>query len=194
MITSMLLYMIVIDITPGPNNLTMLYLGSRYNLAGTRKFLTASTVCFFLKMILCGLLNTALAGFIPRIMTVLKWVGALYMIYLAFHMAKSGWEEEDGLKAQQNESTYRAGVLLQILNVKSWIAALTLFAVYVIPYPEMKIGVVTASLIITVLMVISSLLWGAFGSAMKNFIARYKKPFGIVMGLSLLYCAVTAVL
>lgn len=194
MVASMILYMAVMDITPGPNNLTMLYLGSRYGLSGTRKFLTASVICFFLKMVLCGMLNSMLSEFIPQILFVMKWAGAAYMLYLAFVMAKSGWEEEGTLKAQQQESTYRSGVLLQILNGKSWIAAVTLFAVYVIPYPEMKIGVAAASFINTVLMLISSVVWGAFGSTMKNFISRYKKPFGIVMGLSLLYCTVTAVL
>ena len=128
MFTAMLVYMIVMDITPGPNNLTMLYLGSRYGLKGTRKFLTASVICFFLKMVLCGALNQALADFIPQIMNVLKWLGAAYMLYLAFIMAKSGWAKETELNGQQRESTYRSGVLLQILNVKSWIAAVTLFA------------------------------------------------------------------
>ena len=73
-------------------------------------------------------------------------------------------------------------------------AAVTLFAVYVIPYPEMKVSVLGASALNTLLMLISSLIWGAFGSAMKNLISRYRKPFGILMGLSLLYCTVTAVL
>ncbi|MDO4809317.1 MAG: LysE family transporter [Eubacteriales bacterium] len=194
MFTSMLVYMIVMDITPGPNNLTMLYLGSRYGLKGTRKFLTASVICFFLKMVLCGALNQALAEFIPQIMNVLKWLGAAYMLYLAVVMAKSGWADDSELKAQQHESSYRSGVLLQILNVKSWIAAVTLFAVYVIPYPEMKVSVPGASALNTLIMLISSLIWGAFGSVMRNLISMYKKPFGILMGLSLLYCTVTAVL
>ncbi len=194
MFPAMLLYMIVMDITPGPNNLTMLYLGSRYGLKGTRKFLTASGICFFLKMVLCGALNQALSEAIPQIMNALKWLGAAYMLYLAVVMAKSGWAEETGLGGQQRESTYRSGILLQILNVKSWIAAVTLFAVYVIPYPEMKISVPGASALNTLIMLISSLIWGAFGSAMKNLITRYRKPFGILMGLSLLYCTVTAVL
>ena len=127
-------------------------------------------------------------------MNVLKWLGAAYMLYLAFVMAKSGWADDSELKARQHESTCRSGVLLQILNVKSWIAAVTLFAVYVIPYPEMKVSVPGASALNTLIMLISSLIWGAFGSAMRNLISMYKKPFGILMGLSLLYCTVTAVL
>ena len=71
---------------------------------------------------------------------------------------------------------------------------LTMFYLYVIPYSEIKISVPDASALNTLIMQISSLIRGAFGSAMKNLISRYRKPFGILMGLSLLYCTVTAVL
>lgn len=190
----MIVYMAVTMITPGPNNLTMLYLGASYGFRGTRKFFTSSTVCLFIKTLLCGGLNLALADLIPQAVSYLKWIGAAYMIYLAFVMAKSGWSKESTVTGQQKESTYSSGVILQLLNMKSWVSCLSLYAVYVIPVSSSVITVLWVAAVYTAFMILSSICWGAFGDIMRRFISKYKKPFGIVMGLSLVYCAVTAVL
>lgn len=188
--------MATMAITPGPNNLTMLYLGSRYGLKGTRKFLVASVVSLFVKTLLCGLLGVFLSGIAPQIVNWLKWVGAVYMIYLACVMALSGWNEEKKTETGKpdNGSHYKDGVILQLLNIKSWIASLSIFATYVLPFSNNFFIVLGVTLLFTVLIILSSLIWGAFGSAVQKFIGKYKKPFGILMGISLICCAITAII
>lgn len=191
--SSMLIYMVATMITPGPNNLTMLFLGAEYGFRGTRRFLTASTICLFIKTLLCGLLNMALASFIPPMVNYLKWIGAAYMLYLGSTMARSGWKSSDSA-ARQTESTYRSGVILQLLNMKSWISCLSLYAVYIVPAEDSLLTIIWVAVLYTAFMLASSICWGLFGSGMRRFISRYRKPFGIIMGLSLLYCAVTAII
>ena len=191
--SAMLVYMAVSMITPGPNNLTMLYLGAQYGFRGTRRFFTASAVCLFLKTLLCGALNVALASFMPVLIRYLKWLGAAYMIYLGIVMARSGWKDGT-LTGQQSESTYRSGVILQLLNMKSWVSCLSLYAVYVMPLTTSLRAVVLVAVAYTVFMILASTCWGLFGSAMRTLCTKYKKPFGIVMGLSLIYCAITALI
>lgn len=192
--TGLIVYLFIQSITPGPNNLTCLYLGGRYGLRGTRNFMIGSMGSFFIKTLLCGLLNLFLAESMPSIVNVLKWLGAAYMVYLAWIMIKSGWADEMKLSGQQNESTVRSGIILQLLNGKSWIAAISAFAVYVIPV-SVKLGtVLMASVLFFVIALICSVIWALFGTALHSIIEKYKKPFGIIMGLSLLYCAITAVL
>ena len=191
----MLVYMAVTMITPGPNNLTMMFLGSQYGLKGTRKFLIASTICLFIKTLLCGFLNLGFASIMPSMIKYLKWLGAAYMVYLGWTMAKSGFQDEEKHSgAEQTESNYRSGIILQLLNMKSWVTCITLYAVYIIPHTASTAMIIWPAFAYTVFMIASSLCWGGFGSAMRKFVAKYRKPFGIVMGLSLLYCAVTAVI
>ena len=57
----LLLYIVITCITPGPNNIMCMYLGAHCGLRGARKFMTASIAMFFIKMLLCGILNVALA-------------------------------------------------------------------------------------------------------------------------------------
>jgi cysteine/O-acetylserine efflux protein len=114
---AMILYLAATAFTPGPNNLMCMYLGANYGLKGSRKFIVASMGSVFVKALLCGLLNVALAAVIPSVVPVLKWAGAAYMLYLAWTMLKSGTKKEEAAE-KQGESTYSAGILLQILNMK----------------------------------------------------------------------------
>ena len=190
---AMILYLAATAFTPGPNNLMCMYLGANYGLKGSRKFITASMASVFVKALLCGLLNVALAAVIPAVVPVLKWAGAAYMLYLAWTMLKSGMKQAETAE-KKGESTYSAGILLQILNMKSWVSALSLFSVYVVPYTTQLSAIVAGSGIMLVLLIMASLSWCLFGRAIKNVYNRYKLPLSILMALSLVYCAVTAVL
>ena len=190
---AMILYLAATAFTPGPNNLMCMYLGANYGLRGSRRFIVASMGSVFVKALLCGLLNVALAAVIPSLVPVLKWAGAAYMLYLAWTMLKSGMKKEETAE-KQGESTYSAGILLQILNMKSWVSALSLFSVYVVPYTTRLTAIVTGAGIMLGLLIVASLSWCLFGRAIKNVYNKYKLPLSIVMALSLVYCAVTAVL
>ena len=190
---AMILYLAATAFTPGPNNLMCMYLGANYGLKGSRKFIVSSMGSVFVKALLCGLLNVALAAVIPSIVPVLKWAGAAYMLYLAWTMLKSGMNREEAAE-KKGESTYSAGILLQILNMKSWVSALSLFSVYVVPHTTALWAIFAGSGIMLGLLIAASLSWCLFGRAIKKVYHQYKLPLSIVMALSLVYCAVTAVL
>ena len=99
--SALLIYMLVSSITPGPNNLTMLFLGARHGFKGTLKFMTGSMLTFLVKGSLCGLLNLALADIMPKAVVYLKWAGAAYMVYLGVNMALSGFKAEKAEKWQK---------------------------------------------------------------------------------------------
>lgn len=194
--TGMLIYMVVAMATPGPNNLMSMFLCARHGFRGARKFMIGSSVTFLVKMLFCGLLNLLLATVIPSLVPYLKWLGAAYMLYLAFHIGNSGFHKEETADdpGESTESTYKSGVMLQTLNIKSWVFALSLFSIYVIPYSTSVPFILGMSLFALVGMVACTLLWGLFGSAIKRLYDRYRLPCSLVMAASLVYCAVVAVL
>ncbi len=189
----MIVYIAVQAITPGPNNLTCLYLGGTCGISGVRKFLSASMLSLLVKVLLCGLLNIALSEILPGIVQWLKWAGAAFMLWLAWTMIISGWKDESAAEVKSSAS-FRDGVILQLLNGKSWVAALSVFAVYVIPITAKLSAMVLVSLVFVLIMLMASLIWAVFGTMLKKVISEHRKPFGIVMGLSLVWCAISAVL
>ncbi len=191
-IPAMLLYMVVTGVTPGPNNLMSLYLGAQYGLRGARKFMIGSTLGFFLKMLLCGALNVALAAIVPALVPYLKWLGAAYMLYLAFTMLRSGFAPAAEEKEKTGESTYASGLMLQVVNIKSWVANLSVFSVYVTPYTTALPVIFAVSVVNTCGMILWTVLWGSFGNAFRRVYAAHRKIFSIVLAASLVLCAISA--
>lgn len=193
-ISTVLLYMATTMITPGPNNLSMMYLSAQYGFRGTLRFFFGSASALLVKVLLCGGLNVILADLLPPLVRWMKWLGAAYMMYLAWNMGMSGFRKEAQSKGKENGATVLSGVALQCLNMKSWISSLSLFAVYVVPHTTAFSVILAVSLTFVAMMVVASAVWGCFGSLLRNFCNTYRKPFGLVMAASLVYCAVTAVL
>ena len=205
---NLIMYLSVMGITPGPNNLTCLYLGGRQGLKRCMPFILTSGFCIFLKSVVCGVFSRLLATYLPQAVNAVKWLGALYMLYLAYHMIRSGFEKEavsgeNGKNAEERagsgigarrEGSPMAAVVLQLLNGKSWTAALSVFAVYVTPFTaKLSVSVLVAA-IFMIIVLLCSVVWALGGSAFKKLISEHKAAFGIIMGASLIYCAVTAVL
>ena len=189
---SMMTYIGVMSITPGPNNLMSLYLGAKGGFRKSFRFISSSMVCLFIKTMLCGLLNVLLAETIPAVVPYLKWVGAAYMLYLAFTMVRSGIKSAEDQESS-GEGTIRSAILLQLLNIKSWIAALSIFSVYVIPYTTAFSAIFFASFAFFLLAGIASILWCCCGVAIQKLFRKYRLPVSIVLALSLVYCAYTAI-
>ena len=126
----LLLYIVITCITPGPNNIMCMYLGAHCGLRGARKFMTASIAMFFIKMLLCGILNVALADVLPEIVPYLKWLGAAYMLYLAIHILMDGFrKKQDNVDeaVQTGESAIREACCCRCSMSRAGWAALACF-------------------------------------------------------------------
>ncbi len=193
-ISAMLLYMVTTMITPGPNNLAMMYLSARRGFRGALRFFAGSASALLVKVLLCGGLNVVLADLLPPLIEWLKWLGAAYMLYLAWNMGMSGFRKGGDSGDRSGGGSFLSGVALQCLNMKSWISSLSLFAVYVVPHTTAFAVIAAVSLVFVAIMAVASAIWGCFGSMLRSFCNTYRKPFGLVMAASLVYCAMTAVL
>ena len=191
-LSSLLIYMAVSSVTPGPNNLMSMYLGIHHGLRGSTKFLAGSALTLLLKALICGGLNVLLAKWLPAASVYLKWLGAAYMLYLAFCMAKSGFQKDAG-QEKQGENTFKAGVLLQCLNMKSWLSALSMFSVYVMPFTTGFSAVAGVSLAFCLLILLSSVIWCLFGQSIRRLYEKWRLPISLLMAASLVFCAWTAI-
>lgn len=193
--SALLVYLAVMCITPGPTNLTSLYLGAEYGVRGAGRFITESNSVLLIKCLLCGFLYLALASVLPALVPYLKWVGAAYMLYLAWNMIKSGFSASaSDAGEEKHAASYPSGILLQCLNFKSWIVCLSIFSVYVMPYTQ-KMGVIVfASVVYAVIAFACSYIWCISGKMLDRVYKKYRKLCSVILALSLVYCAVTAVI
>ena len=115
--------------------------------------------------------------------------GAFYMLYLAYKVAFS---TKKGKKlTNKTTNTYLAGVTLQFFNPKVILYAITVIATFITPYYKSGFSLMLFSLFLSIIGFISTLCWSLFGALFQNFLTKYDRQFNFVMGLLLVYCAIS---
>ena len=185
-ILSYLPYTLVTAFTPGPNNIVALYAVSQKGWKRGKDILLGIAVGFLCVMLLCALFCYELAKYVPSVAGVLKYVGAAYIVYLAIHVARSKPENEES-----KEMSFLKGFLLEFVNVKIILYAITVFTGYVLPYEASLGDMVFHAVMLTVIGVAGNLAWAAAGGVFQRLLTKYYRPFNYAMAAILLWCAVS---
>lgn len=176
--------------TPGPNNVMLATSGANYGYRRTLPHLMGINAgVFVLTMVVCLGLGEVFVR-LPALHGVLKVVGALYLVYLAWRLAGASLAPE---QAARQPLTFVEAAAFQAVNPKTWLKAVTLATVF------MPAGVapVTGALLVSVVgwaigfPLIS--VWTMFGVAIRRYLSSplRLRVFNGAMGLSLLALAVS---
>ncbi|MDI2585780.1 LysE family transporter [Psychrobacillus sp. NEAU-3TGS] len=186
---SLLLYAFVSSFTPGPNNIMAMLFANKYGFKKTFKFCLGVGVGFFVILILSAYFNLLLHNFLPKIEFIMKLLGAAYMLYLAIKIVTSKNAGNDNNGGSNN--SFFVGVVLQFINPKAILYGITAMSTFVLPYNSSHFSLLFYSMILASIAIMSTSSWSMFGSIFKEFIAKYKNQFNIVMALLLVYSAIT---
>ncbi|MDD3229478.1 MAG: LysE family transporter [Oscillospiraceae bacterium] len=186
MIVSYLPYALVTAFTPGPNNIVALYAVSQKGWRRGKDVLLGIAVGFLCVMVICALFCYELAKYAPSVANILKYVGAAYIVYLAVHVALS--KPDDG---ESKRISFTKGFLLEFVNVKIILYAITIYTGYVLPY-DARLGVLLIhALMLTVIGIAGTITWAAAGGVLQVFLKKHYRSFNIAMALVLLWCAIS---
>ena len=122
-------FVFVTTFTPGPNNISSASMGVLYGHKQTRQYRLGIAVGFFLLMLLCGWISTALLRVFPPIENVLRFVGAAYILWLAYETLRASYTFEEGAQPLLG---FNRGLWLQILNPKVIVYGLTLYTTFLV--------------------------------------------------------------
>jgi threonine/homoserine/homoserine lactone efflux protein len=117
-----LIFASVTCITPGPNNLMLFSYGKAYGFDDSGKVMVGIGLGFFTMLCLAGygvaevIANSATLGFVLRI------IGSLWMLYLAFVLSKMSIEIMPG---ETKRIAFGQAFLQQFVNPKAWIMAIS---------------------------------------------------------------------
>lgn len=109
------------------------------------------------------------------------------MIYLAIVILykKPGGKKND----QESGSSFLSGFMLQFINPKVILYAITVISTFVIPYTESSTSLVLFALFLGFIGFVSTSSWALFGAMFQTFLAKHDRLFSIAMALLLLYSA-----
>ena len=126
-LTALLLLTTAASFTPGPNTTLSTALGANFGLRHALRFVLAVPVGWGLLFSLCAAGVGALVLALPPLRIAIQTLGVLYLLWLAFKLFRSGACLAATDPSQLNV-TFWQGVLLQFLNIKAWMLALTVVA------------------------------------------------------------------
>lgn len=191
LLPSFLLYCYVGAITPGPANLCSLSAALRYGrgpaLRQWRGLFVGFTAVSLASVLVSYLLGTVLNQYVG----VLSWIGAAYILWMAWHMLRSsGAAAEEGPAAP----SFRSGLLVQLTNVKIMVFCLTALSSYVLPYSGSFWHLLAVGLFLPFTGPIANLVWLFAGAMLQKLFADHRRAVDIVMAAALAVCAVSLVL
>lgn len=181
-------YVLITAFTPGPNNIMSMSNASRLGFRRSFPFNLGILAGFLVVMALCTAFSSLLYAFIPRIRMGMQVLGAAYMLYLAYKTFTSKPGSDTG---SPSRSGFISGALLQFINPKIYIYAITSMSAYVLPYYTDTLPIAAFAVLLAVVGFISTLCWALFGSAFGRLFARHGRVINTIMALLLVYCAVS---
>ena len=189
-ILSISLFWFVTAYTPGPNNVVASYSGFNFGIKRTIPHILGVTLGFTSLVIFLsiGLIN--FFKLFPVIQTIIKYLGTLFLIYLAYKIAFSK-SSEDG--RTENPVKFLETFLFQYLNPKGVTVAIIVVSTYV-ELGENYFNYATQVITLAFLFSITSItLWTFIGKFLRKFATNDKfiKSFNYVMSSLLLLSIVT---
>ena len=173
--------------TPGPNNILLLSSTSTFGFRRCRPLLLGIWVGLITVMLICGFGCAALGELVPQIVPVAKYVGAAYVLYLAYKtfIRKTG----SGTADASQPLTCGNGFLLQFLNIKILMLGIAFYSGYILRYGFHPGHIVAFALVMALCAGTGNLIWATLGSLLFPLYKKYAQVINTVMALLLVWCA-----
>jgi threonine/homoserine/homoserine lactone efflux protein len=182
-------YVLVTTFTPGPNNIMSMSNASRYGFKKSIFFNIGILVGFFIIISLCSIFSVSLYNLIPSIKPIMTYIGAIYILWLAWKTYKSAPHSES--KSEKQTNTFMSGLLLQFVNPKVILYGITTVSTFIVPYYKSAFVLTGFSAILAFIGFVSTCCWALFGSMFQRFLIKNDKLVNTIMALLLVYCAVS---
>lgn len=176
--------------SPGPNNILLLSSASKYGVRGNLRFMTGIWSGSLTLMCLSGVFCSTLGAIIPGIQPVMRYLGAAYILYLAWQT----WRRlPPSDQVQEKLPTWKMGFFLQMINVKIIIYGLTMFSAYILPYETRVFMLFGFAVYLMILGALGNLIWAFAGDMLKRGYSSHYKVMNAVMALLLVWCSLRIV-
>jgi threonine/homoserine/homoserine lactone efflux protein len=154
----------VTSITPGPNNIMLTASGVNFGFARSIPHMLGISAGFMVLLLAVGFGLGALFAAYPPAQTALKWIGAAYMLWLAWRVATAGAITAEEGRAQP--MSFFEAALFQWINPKGLVMAFSAMALY--PRAGNVLDIVLVTVIFGAVNLPCVAVWAGFGTALRN--------------------------
>lgn len=161
---SMLGFLWVAAITPGPNNMLLTASGANFGFLRSLWLLIGIMIGMQVMLLMVAFGIGGLILLYPSLHLVLKIGGSAYLLWLAWKIASAKYEKLDTETAPAAPMPFWQGGLLQLINPKAWLMALGAVASFSLAGEAYRGSVLAISAGMALVNVVSGVIWLGFGS------------------------------
>ena len=176
--------------TPGPNTTLSTALAANRGLRGALHFVLAVPVGWGLLFTFCAVGLGSLVMALPPLRWAIMLGGVVYLLWLARRL----WGSEQMSAADQSrlDVSFVQGVLLQFLNIKAWMLALSIVAGWVAGYPDATSRYFQTFPLMLFFAFSSNLTYALIGSMLRHWLAQGRRLLAFNRLMALLLAATAA--
>ena len=194
LIAAISVYYFVMYATPGPNNSILTASGIKFGfIRSIPNIIGISSGHGVQLALVCFGLGSLFTQF-PILLEVLKYIGACYLLYLAWKMF--GSLNISITEEKSSPLKYHEAILFQFVNPKAWVICITAVSLF---YPEKEnliIGTLFLVIMSTIINLPSISMWAFGGSIIRRYLSNKKLKTIIewILAILLLGTAISIVL
>ena len=176
--------------TPGPNTTLSTALAANYGLRRAMTFVCAVPLGWGALFTLCAAGVGALVVQVPVLRQAITWFGCGYLVWLAVRLANTQTISE--VDTKRLDISFWQGVMLQFLNIKAWMLALTVVAGWLAGRSDALLRFAQILPLMLLFGFFSNLAYALVGSLMRDWLAQGSRLlwFNRVMATALVATAV----
>lgn len=188
-INSILLFVLITSVTPGPNNLSSFIFSAALGYRKTLNYMLGIMTGTCLILLLSGILIELFIQYIENIEFILKWLAAAFIIYLAYKSLTLTVSRK--VEISQSPS-FISGLMLQLVNPKAIFYGITIYSSFLNGIISDHIQILISAILLSVVTFSMVSLWAFTGSAMMKLLRNdfILNIFGIFMAFILLFYAI----
>jgi len=179
----MLTFALVGAITPGPVNLIATSSGASLGIRHSLLYVLGATLGYVLVVLVSGFGLGAFLESSPRLMAVLQYASVAFLLYLAYQIAFAPIADLQASDAQRTPDFW-LGALVQILNPKAWLFAVSGVSLFVSTQVDTTIYLLVFACVSFAMCFLGVGVWAALGSVLQPILSQpyYQLWFNRCMG------------
>ena len=183
-ISNFLIYCLINSFTPGPGNILALNTVTNYGIKKGKKLYFGIFTGYYAVQVICAFVVYGVSTLLPNVMTVMKYIGVAYILWLAIHIAIS----KPDIDNAQKSPSFIKGFMLQFINVKIYLFGITALTGYIVEYKSDLASLLFFEILIATIGSIATIIWIGMGKLLQSFYQKHFRIINIILALTLLEC------
>ena len=179
-------------ITPGTPRVVIMTYAINYGLRRSAITAFGDISANTIQMIFVAFGIGAIIATNPEILNYAKWVGVIYLLYLAFDLKRSStnFSFEENLSSKNNFSLYRDGFMVAFFSPKAWVFFGAMFPQFLNLNGDFKIQLLILILSYVLIDFSTLILYGFVAKKIVTWLKAHPKTINLISACALLIIAI----